>query len=103
MKIPYRLFLLSPILAIASANADTLYYEGTGYWNVSSHWWSDSSGTPAGKAPTEDTDIVISGVTLSGTINTGGVNIKSLTFDGTQSFGNTQDSLSMRYPQAKEI
>ena len=31
MKIPYRLFLLSPILAIASANADTLYYEGTGY------------------------------------------------------------------------
>ncbi len=91
MKIPYRLFLLSPILAIASANADTLYYEGTGYWNVSSHWWSDSSGTPAGKAPTEDTDIVISGVTLSGTINTGGVNIKSLTFDGTQSFGNTQD------------
>lgn len=91
MKIPYRLFLLSPILAIASANADTLYYEGTGYWNVSSHWWSDSSGTPAGKAPTEDTDVVISGVALSGTINTGGVNIKSLTFDGTQSFGNTQD------------
>lgn len=38
MKIPYRPIFLFLIFAIASANADTLYYEGTGYWNESFHW-----------------------------------------------------------------
>ncbi len=77
------------------ATADTLYYEGWGYWNTPSHWWTDASGTPAGRIPTADTDVIVSGVGLSDNstqINTTGIDtIKSLTFDGTQTFGNTQN------------
>lgn len=76
------------------ATADTLYYEGWGYWNTPSHWWTDASGTPAGRIPTADTDVIVSGVELKNgdsRIDTRGVaEIKSLTFDGTQTFGNTQ-------------
>ena len=89
------LLLASSALSSPFAAADTLYYEGWGYWNVPSHWWSDASGTPAGRVPTADTDVVVSGVELrdnSTQINTEGVDtIKSLTFDGTQTFGNAQN------------
>lgn len=91
------LLILPLLLALpgSPARADTLYYEGWGYWNTPSHWWSDASGTPADRVPTAETDVVISGVELrneSSQINTAGVDeIKSLTFDGTQTFGNTQD------------
>ena len=77
------------------ATADTLYYEGWGYWNTPSHWWTDASGTPAGRIPTADTDVIVSGVGLSDNstqINTTGIDtIKSLTFDGTQTFSNVQN------------
>ena len=83
------LFILSGLFAAISAKAEILYYEGTGYWNVASHWWTDTAGTPAGKTPNSTIDVVVSNVTLTGTINTSGINVKSLTFDKTVNFGNT--------------
>ena len=95
MKRLPTLILAAFALSSPLATADTLYYEGWGYWNTPSHWWTDASGTPAGRIPTADTDVIVSGVELSDNstqINTTGIDtIKSLTFDGTQTFSNVQN------------